>query len=113
MHIHRTLAVALVIIWSAVGVSCSYGKGPCTKPVVRKEWRAFSTEQKAEWISAVNVRMRIPLTLAAHSEAVFWLQCLSHQPHDPALAPSVDPSISIIPPVNASGSYYDGMNRSI
>ena len=40
------------------------------------------------------------------------VQCLSHQPHDPALAPSVDPSISLIPPVNASGSYYDGMNLS-
>jgi hypothetical protein len=26
------------------------------------------------------------------------------------LAPSVDPSISLIPSVNASGSYYDGMN---
>ena len=50
--------------------------------------------------------------IGCHSETVFWLQCLSHQPHDPALAPSVDPSISLIPPVNASGSYYDGMNRS-
>ncbi|KAN0118256.1 Di-copper centre-containing protein [Russula decolorans] len=89
MHIHRTLSVALVIIWSAVAVSCSYGKGPCTKPVVRKEWRAFSTTEKTEWIRAVN--------------------CLSHQPHDPALAPSVDPSISLIPPVNASGSYYDDL----
>ena len=48
-----------------------------------------------------------------HSEVVFWLQCLSHLPHDPALAPSVDPSISLIPPVNASSSYYDGMNQSI
>jgi hypothetical protein len=51
--------------------------------------------------------------IVSHSEAVFWLQCLSHQPHDPALAPSVEPSISIIPPVNASGSYYDGMNLPI
>ena len=51
--------------------------------------------------------------IGRHSEAGFWLQCLSHQPHDPALAPSVDPSISLIPPVNASGSYYDGMNQSI
>ena len=64
MHIQRTLSVALVIIWSAVGVSCSYGKGPCTKPAVRKEWRAFSTQEKTEWIHAVNVRMRITLALA-------------------------------------------------
>ena len=55
----------------------------------------------------------VPPRIARRSEAVFWVQCLSHQPHDPALAPSVDPSISLIPPVNASGSYYDGMNLSI
>ena len=27
----------------------------CITPSVRREWRQFSTEQKAEWISAVNV----------------------------------------------------------
>ena len=114
MHIHRTLSVALVIIWSAVGVSCSYGRRPCTKPAVRREWRAFTNKEKAEWIRAVNVRIRISLALAViSSDAVFWLQCLSHQPHDTALVPSVDPSISLIPSVNASGSYYDGMNRPI
>ncbi len=64
MHIHRTLSVALVIIWSAVSVSCSYGKGPCKKPAIRKEWRAFRTEEKAEWIRAVNVRVNIFPTLA-------------------------------------------------
>ncbi len=70
MHIHRTLSVALVIIWSAVGVSCSYGKGPCTKPTVRKEWRAFTTMEKAEWIRSVNVRMRDLPRIGCHSEAV-------------------------------------------
>ena len=64
MHFHRTLSVALAIIWSAVSVSCSYGKGSCTRPVVRKEWRAFCAEEKAEWIRAVNVRMRFSLALA-------------------------------------------------
>ena len=38
---------------------------------------------------------------------------MSQQPHDPALTPSVDPSISLVPPVNASSSYYDGMTQSI
>ena len=114
MHLHRTLSVVLVFIWSAVGVSCSYGnKGPCTNPVVRKEWRAFSTNEKAEWIRAVNVRMRILPRIGCLTEAVFWLQCLSHLPHDPALAPSIDPSISLIPAVNTSSSYYDGINLSI
>lgn len=41
------------------------------------------------------------------------IQCLSKMPHDPALTPSVDPSVSLIPPVNASSSYYDGMVQSI
>jgi hypothetical protein len=47
----------------------------------------------------------------AYSES--WVQCLSQTPHDPALAPIVDPSVSLIPPVNASSSYYDGMTQSI
>jgi hypothetical protein len=32
-------------------------------PAVRREWRAFSTEEKAEWIRAVNVRIDAHLTL--------------------------------------------------
>ncbi|KAF8495782.1 Di-copper centre-containing protein [Russula emetica] len=89
MFVNGVLSVALVILLSAQRVSCSYDPCPCTKPAVRKEWRAFSTEEKAEWIRAVN--------------------CLSKQPHDSALAPSVDPSLSLIPPVNTSGSYYDDL----
>jgi len=57
MQVAGILSIALVFIWSAVGVSCSYGPGPCTNPAVRKEWRAFSASEKAEWIRAVNVRM--------------------------------------------------------
>ena len=49
----------------------------------------------------------------AHASAVFGWQCLAHLPHDPALAPSVDPSISQIPPINPSGSFYDGIILSI
>ena len=40
------------------------------------------------------------------------IQCLSKLPHDSALTPSVDPSISLIPPVNESSSYYDGIVQS-
>ncbi|KAF8491892.1 Di-copper centre-containing protein [Russula emetica] len=88
MQVIGILSIALAFIWSLVGVSCSYiGPGPCTNPAVRKEWRTFSASQRADWIRAVN--------------------CLSHLPHDPSLTPSVDPSVSLIPPVNASGSYYD------
>jgi hypothetical protein len=72
MQVASILSVALGIIWSTVGVSCSYGPGPCTKPAVRKEWRAFSTSEKAEWIRAVNVRMSIFLTSTVTSKR-FWL----------------------------------------
>jgi hypothetical protein len=57
MFAHKILSVALAISRSVVGVSCSYDPCPCTKPVIRREWRAFSTKEKAEWIRAVNVRM--------------------------------------------------------
>lgn len=40
-------------------------------------------------------------------------QCLNGLPHDDALTPSVDPSISNIVGVNASGSYYDGRRLAI
>ena len=57
MFVRKTLLVALVILWSTVCVFCSYAPGPCTKPAVRREWRAFSTEEKAEWIHAIKVRI--------------------------------------------------------
>ncbi|KAA1473808.1 Di-copper centre-containing protein [Dentipellis sp. KUC8613] len=76
------LAFALIAF-----LTISVGAEPCTKPSVRREWRSMSKADRSAWIRAVK--------------------CLSHLPHDPAFSPSVDPSISLIPPVNASGSYYD------
>ena len=59
MSVHKIqiLSVALAVLWSAVSVSCFYDPRSCTNQAVRKEWRAFSTKEKAEWIRAVNVRM--------------------------------------------------------
>ena len=54
---------------------------------------------------------RLPL-IGRLPESLFGNQCLSQLPHDPALTPSIDPSVSLIPPVNASSSYYDGTSRS-
>ncbi|KAH9974195.1 hypothetical protein BJV77DRAFT_968416 [Russula vinacea] len=97
MLVYNLLSVALAFLWSVQAVSSLYirtSPSPtCTNPVVRREWRTISTDEKADWIRAMN--------------------CLSQQPHDPALTPSVDPSISLIPPVNASSSFYDGMTQSI
>ena len=56
MFVRKCLSIALVILWSTVYVLCSYDPSyPCTKPTVRREWRAFSTEEKAEWIRAIEV----------------------------------------------------------
>ncbi|KAF8470980.1 Di-copper centre-containing protein [Russula ochroleuca] len=87
MSFYKLFSISLGFLWSALAVSCSYEKCPCTKPMIRREWRAFTTEEKADWIRAIN--------------------CLSQLPHDPALTPSVDPSVSLIPPVNTSSSYFD------
>jgi hypothetical protein len=108
----KSLSVALAILWSTVCVFCPYDPSPCTKPAVRREWRAFSTEEKAEWIRAINVR--IDTLIGRLAKAIFGIQCLSKQPqaHDSALTPSVDPSLSLIPPVNTSSSYFDGMIQS-
>ena len=62
------LSVALVVLWSAVGLCSS---SPCKKLEVRREWRALNATQKAEWIRAVKVRVDTSLTLAVMTEAVF------------------------------------------
>ena len=46
------LLVFLTIVSLVVGT-------PCTKPSIRKEWRAFSTQEKTAWIRALNVRMKL------------------------------------------------------
>lgn len=84
-----TRAAAPLLLAAATALLVSPAQAAtCETPSVRREWRTFSTYEKADWIAAVN--------------------CLSNLPHDDALTPSVDPSISNIVPVNASGSYYDG-----
>lgn len=36
------------------------------------------------------------------------LQCIAKLPHNPKIAPVVDPSLSLIPPITSKSSYYDG-----
>jgi hypothetical protein len=55
------LSVALVVLRSAVAL-CD-----CVTPQVRREWRSFSTDEKAAWLNAVKVRIdtsHTSLTLA-------------------------------------------------
>ncbi|KAF8259519.1 Di-copper centre-containing protein [Lactarius quietus] len=94
MLVLRVLFVSFAFISPAIGVlqapyAHKHTKNACTKPSVRKEWRAFTIDEKAAWIRAVN--------------------CLSRLPHDTDLTTTVDPSVSLIPQINASSSYYDGM----
>jgi hypothetical protein len=110
MFVDKSLSVALAILWSIVCAFCSDDPCPCTKPTVRREWRAFRTEEKAEWIRAIKVC--IDTLIGRLAKAILGIQCLSKEPHDSALTPSVDPSLSLIPPVNTSSSYFDGMIQS-
>ncbi|KAI0329743.1 Di-copper centre-containing protein [Cubamyces sp. BRFM 1775] len=83
-HLYKLLLPALFVL----GLCAAERQAvPCTRPSVRREWRKLSLPERAEWIAAIN--------------------CLAKLPHTNALTPSVDPSISNIPPVNSSGSYWD------
>ena len=55
------------------------------------------------------VRLTAPISVVSIGSP----QCLSHLPHDPSLNPRVNLSVSLIPPVNASSSYYDGLSFSL
>ncbi|KAI0645622.1 Di-copper centre-containing protein [Trametes meyenii] len=87
----RGFLVLYKLLFSVVLVLGLYAGGgeaaTCTHPSVRKEWRKLSRPERAEWISAIN--------------------CLAKLPHTDALTPRVNRSISNIPPINASGSYWD------
>ncbi|KAK0455468.1 Di-copper centre-containing protein [Desarmillaria tabescens] len=80
----RTL-VAFIILLLTLTVSASARPSHCKHPAVRKEWRALSSRERAEWIAAVN--------------------CLATLPHDESLTPMVRPGDIV--GVNASSSYYD------
>ncbi len=51
MLVPSILSVALVVLWSAVGL-CD-----CGTPQVRREWRSFSGDEKAAWNNAIKVRI--------------------------------------------------------
>jgi hypothetical protein len=55
MLVLRGLFVSFTILCSLAGASSTYTKKTCREPAVRKEWRALSTGEKAEWIRAINV----------------------------------------------------------
>ena len=58
MFVLRLFSLALATFWPAVDQLHPDldNDSSCTKPVIRREWRAFSTHEKTEWIRAVNVR---------------------------------------------------------
>ncbi|EIN05385.1 Di-copper centre-containing protein [Punctularia strigosozonata HHB-11173 SS5] len=87
----QLLSIAFTVLAVLLGLTSSaIGGGECKHPSVRREWRSLSNEERAEWIRAVK--------------------CLAKWPHDERLAPSVDPSISLIPPINRSSSYNDDIS---
>ena len=62
MLVYKLLSNALAFFSSALQMS-SYEERSCTKPAIRREWRAFSADEKAEWIRAINVRIDTRLSL--------------------------------------------------
>ncbi|KAH7870975.1 Di-copper centre-containing protein [Lentinula edodes] len=62
----------------------------CTNPTVRREWRTLSRDERAAWISAVK--------------------CLAANPHNPDLIATVNSSISQIPAMNTSASFWDDIS---
>jgi hypothetical protein len=59
MLVLRVLFASLALISSAVGAPSAHKRGECHNPSVRREWRAFSSQEKAAWIQAVNVRVKL------------------------------------------------------
>ncbi|KAL1753706.1 hypothetical protein FB107DRAFT_217193 [Schizophyllum commune] len=57
----------------------------CTNPVVRREWRSLSPDERQQWLDAIK--------------------CMASLPHTDDLV--VDVGKGDIGPINASGSYYD------
>ncbi|KAI0743507.1 Di-copper centre-containing protein [Daedaleopsis nitida] len=89
MLLRASLIVASTLSTLLLFFTASSSAITCTRPSVRREWRQLTINERAQWIAAIN--------------------CLSTLPHDDALAPSIDPSVSKIPPVNTSGSYWDDL----
>ncbi|KAI0663577.1 Di-copper centre-containing protein [Cubamyces menziesii] len=83
--LYKILVFAATAVWNYLDTQDEAAR--CTHPAVRREWRMLTTAERAEWIASIN--------------------CLANLPHDDALTPSVDPSVSRIGPVNTSGSYWD------
>lgn len=70
MLVLRVIFASLALISSAVGAAPSaYKRGGCDNPSVRKEWRAFNSQEKAAWIQAVNVRVQLTVLTAAGSSS--------------------------------------------
>ncbi|KAJ8495392.1 hypothetical protein ONZ45_g12873 [Pleurotus djamor] len=73
---------------SGPSTSLVLSPSPCVEPAVRKEWRALSPGEQADWIDAVK--------------------CLSSLPHDPSYFPTGN-TTTYMPPLNTSSSYYDDL----
>jgi len=49
--------VARFVLFCGAAVASVRAAAHCSNPGVRKEWRTLSTDERAEWITAVNVRL--------------------------------------------------------
>jgi len=89
----------------------------CLKPQVRREWRALSVEERAEWISAVKVRRgfyrgqpysQFGITSGSLTFQNFT-QCLAKVPHKEYVVPYpnyVNHTVDV--PLDKNSSMFDG-----
>lgn len=103
--------VARFVLLCGAAVASVRAATYCSNPGVRKEWRTLSTDERAEWIAAVNVRLY--LSSLSYSKFKHHCQCLATQPHDPNLVATQPANVTLIPSINPESSYYDGLSTAV
>jgi len=81
------LALLLTFFTTAYAAPATAVKGGCEKPVVRREWRALSADEREEYANAVK--------------------CLNKVPHKSSLTTVVNLTVAQIPPINPNTSHFD------
>lgn len=69
LHSLRAMIVTAALSFAlAATVSLPARAAECITPSVRREWRQFSKDEKADWISAVNVRRSLSSAHVSHPD---------------------------------------------
>jgi hypothetical protein len=106
LAMYFSLNLFALFIWSLASGGFSATPPPlqCTQPTIRKEWRALSKAEQANWIAAVKVCRLSPHCMLMKPE-----QCLANIPALPLTGREFNGGgANGAPAYNSSGSAYDG-----